>query len=118
MNILGVKLNIHKKFFSKIGFNYLIMGIVAIICQIIIVNLINITHPEYLANINILSGLSSFCNYVLPFPIFYWLMKKLESYNLEKTGINIQQGTITLDADNTIITGDLKIKGFIYMTYK
>lgn len=91
MNILGEKLNIHKKFFSKIGFNYLVMGIVAIICQILIVNLINITHPEYLANINILSGLSSFCNYVLPFPIFYWLMKKLESYNLEKTGINVKK---------------------------
>lgn len=38
--------------------------------------------------------------------------------NLEKTGINIQQGTITLDADNTIITGDLKIKGFIYQEFR
>ena len=88
MNRIGVNLNIHKKFFSKIGFNYLIMGVVAVIFQIILVNIINITHPEYLANINILSGLSSFCNYILPFPIFYWLMKKLESNKLEKTGTN------------------------------
>jgi len=84
-------LNIHKKFFSKIGFNYLILGVVAIIFQIILVNIINITNPEYLANINILSGLSSFCNYILPFPIFYWLMKKLEIFKLEKSQVTVKK---------------------------
>ena len=84
-------MNIHKKFFSKIGFNYLILGVVAIIFQIILVNIINITNPEYLANINILSGLSSFCNYILPFPIFYWLMKKLEIFKLEKSQVTVKK---------------------------
>lgn len=66
------------------------MGIIAIIFQIVIVNILNITHPEYLTDINILSGISSFCNYILPFPIFYWLMKKLESSEMEKTNVGIK----------------------------
>lgn len=83
-------MNIHEKFFAEIGINYLILGALAILFQILIVNILNITNPEYLADINILSGLSSFCNYILPFPIFYWLMKKLESFKLEKTRVNVK----------------------------
>ena len=81
-------MNIHKKFFSKIGANYLILGIMAIIFQIIIVNIISMTNPQYLNNINILTTLSSFCNYILPFPIFYWLMKKLNDVEIEKKTVN------------------------------
>ena len=90
MNI-GEKLNIHKKFFSKIGANYLILGIMAIIFQIIIVNIISIINPEYLHNINIVTTISSLCNYILPFPIFYLLMKKLDSVELEKTNITVKK---------------------------
>ena len=90
MNI-GEKLNIHKKFFSKIGVNYLILGIMAIIFQIIIVNIISIINPEYLHNINIVTTISSLCNYILPFPIFYLLMKKLDSVELEKTNITVKK---------------------------
>lgn len=81
-------MNIHKKFFSKIGANYLILGIMAIIFQIIIVNIISMTNPQYLNNINILTTLSSLCNYILPFPIFYWLMKKLNDVEIEKKTVN------------------------------
>ncbi len=87
MNI-GEKLNIHKKFFSKIGVNYLILGIMAIIFQIIIVNIISIINPEYLHNINIVTTISSLCNYILPFPIFYLLMKKLDDVEIEKASVN------------------------------
>ena len=90
MNI-GEKLNTHKKFFSKIGANYLILGIMAIIFQIIIVNIISIINPEYLHNINIVTTISSLCNYILPFPIFYLLMKKLDSVELEKTNITVKK---------------------------
>ena len=90
MNI-GEKLNIHKKFFSKIGANYLILGVIAIIFQIIIVNIISIINPEYLHNINIVTTISSLCNYILPFPIFYLLMKKLDSVELEKTNITVKK---------------------------
>ena len=45
MNI-GEKLNIHKKFFSKIGANYLILGIMAIVLQIILVNIISVINKH------------------------------------------------------------------------
>ena len=89
MNI-GEKLNIHKKFFSKIGANYLILGIMAIVLQIILVNIISVTNPEYLHDINIVTVISSLCNYILPFPIFYWLMKKLDDVEIEKAGISVK----------------------------
>lgn len=47
-------------------------------------------NPEYFNNINIVSGLSSFCNYILPFPIFYWLMKELDEVKIEKTNISVK----------------------------
>jgi len=80
-------MNIYKNFFSKIGFNYLILGVLAIIFQIIILNILNLTHPEYLTNINITSIITSICNYILPFPIFYWLMKKIKTEKIKKTKI-------------------------------
>ena len=63
----------------------------AIIFQIIIVNIISIINPEYLHNINIVTTISSLCNYILPFPIFYLLMKKLDSVELEKTNITVKK---------------------------
>ena len=89
MNI-GEKLNIHKKFFSKIGANYLILGIMAIVLQIILVNIISVINPEYLHDINIVTVISSLCNYILPFPIFYWLMKKLDDVEIEKADISVK----------------------------
>ena len=80
-------MNINKKFFSKIGFNYLILGITALACQIIILNILNVTNPQYINDINIISILSSVCNYVLPFPIFYWLMKKINSVKVETISV-------------------------------
>ena len=50
----------------------------------IIFNIISITNPD-LSDYNILCIISSLCNYILPFPVFYWLMKKLESFKLEKS---------------------------------
>ncbi|MEE1336059.1 CPBP family intramembrane glutamic endopeptidase [Methanobrevibacter sp.] len=83
-------MNIHKKFFSKIGANYLILGIMAIVLQIILVNIISVTNPEYLHDINIVTVISSLCNYILPFPIFYWLMKKLDDVEIEKAGVSVK----------------------------
>ena len=83
-------MNIHKDFFSKIGFNYLIFGIIAIICQILILNILNGTNPQYLNDINVMSILSSICNYILPVPIFYWLMKKIDAREPEKTSIDFK----------------------------
>lgn len=75
--------------FSKIGFNYLILAVVAILCQIIIMNIMASTNSGYLNDINIITVISSICNYILPFPIFYLLMKELESQTIEKQSLNI-----------------------------
>ena len=84
---MGEELKTHKKFFSKIGANYLILGVIAIIFQIIIVNIMHMINPEYLSDMNILTCISSLSNYILPFPIFYWLMKKLDDVEIEKSGV-------------------------------
>ena len=96
-------MNIHKKFFSKIGFNYLILGIITLIFQIIILNIINLTNPQYLTDINIISIVSTICNYILPFPIFYWLMKKISRTKLEKTGISIKTFILYLGITITLM---------------
>ena len=79
-----------KKFFSKIGFNYLALGLVNIFFQIIIVNILNLINPLYLNDVSLLSVLSSICTYILPFPIFYLLMKKIEKDTIEKTSVNLR----------------------------
>lgn len=83
-------MNKDKKFFSKIGFNYLTLGVIALIFQIIMVNILNILNPNYISDFNIISILSSISNYILPFPIFYWLMKKIDASNLEKTSVDFK----------------------------
>ncbi len=86
----GEKLEMTNNVFSKIGFDYLTMAIVAIIFQIIIVNIIHLTNPIVLQDINIITAITSVCNYLLPFPIFYWLMKKIEVQNMEKQTPNMK----------------------------
>ena len=81
-------MSVHKKFFSKIGFNYLILAVSAIVFQVIIANILALINPTYLNDINITTTLVSICNYFLPFPIFYWLMKRLKSQRIEKNKIN------------------------------
>ncbi len=80
-------MNADKKFFSKIGLNYLILGITALIFQIILINILGTFNAKLLSNINILAILSSICNYLLPLPIFIYLMRKIESKTLQKEDI-------------------------------
>lgn len=76
-------MNSNKKFFSNIGFNYMIFGILALIFQIIMVNVLNIVNPNLITDFNIMTILVALCNYLLPFPIFIYLMKKIPTYELE-----------------------------------
>jgi len=85
----GVKLNAHEKFFSKIGVNYLILGLVAVIIQIIITNIIANTNPNALSDVNLIYIISAMCNYLIPLPIFYWLMKRIESRKMKKEKVGI-----------------------------
>ena len=103
MNILGEKLNIHKKFFSKIGVNYLVLGAIALISQMIIFNILNVINPEYISNINIISAISSICVYIIPFPIFYWLMKKLDAFKIEKRSVDAKTFLIYISVTLTLM---------------
>ncbi len=96
-------MDIHKKFFSKIGLNYLIFAIIALVAQIIVVNVINMTHSNLLSDFNVLTILSAICNYILPFPIFYYLMKKLENQNLEKESLSLKTFLLYLSITFTLM---------------
>ena len=85
-----IKMNSNKKFFSKIGFNYLIYIISSLIITIIIANIIAATKPEIINNINISTVISAICNYILPLPILIHLMNKIKSTRPEIHKINIK----------------------------
>ena len=81
-------MNLNKKFFSKIGFSYLIYAICTIAFPIIIFHIIG-NGFEIVNNINFRLIISAICNYILPLPILLFLMKKLESEKLEKESLSI-----------------------------
>ena len=81
-------MNPNKKFFSKIGFNYLIYAICTITIPLIIFFILGNT--ELTNNYNFKLIISSICNYILPFPILLFLMKKLDSENIEKASLSIR----------------------------
>ena len=70
------------------GFNYLIYAICTIVFPLIIFNIIG-NNSEIVGNINFSLIISAICNYILPFPILLFLMKKLEHEKLEKDSLNI-----------------------------
>ena len=83
-------MNTDEKFFSKIGLNYFILAISIIVIQVIIGNVIKIINPTILNNFNITVIITSLCNYVLPLPIFLFLMKKLEVIQIEKHDLKLR----------------------------
>lgn len=82
-------MNIHKKFFSKIGFSYFILGLSALIFQIILVNIIYHANITPLYDYNLFTILTAVCNYILPLPIFLYMMKKLERERIDRQSIGI-----------------------------
>lgn len=81
-------MNTNKKFFSNIGTSYFTLGLLALILQIIIVAIVGVYYPTLINDISVLSIISTICNYALPFPLFYFLMKRISSYNLEKNSVD------------------------------
>lgn len=96
-------MNIHEKFFSKIGFNYLIFAIIALIIQIIAVNVINAVDSSLLTDFNVLTIASAICNYILPFPILFYLMKKIERNDIEKQSIGLKTFLLYLSITFTLM---------------
>lgn len=80
-----------KKNFSKIGFSYLSIGIISIISQIVIACIIANIDPKILSNINYSAILSSICQYIIPIPLFYILIKKVKKTNIEKHSVGLKK---------------------------
>lgn len=86
----GELMNADKKFFSKVGFTYLVYAIAAIIIQVILINILGAINYDFINDFNSLTIISAICNYILPFPIMYYLMKKLDSQTPKKDTITIK----------------------------
>lgn len=87
-NRYGENLNENKKFFSKIGFNYLIFAAVAIILQVILMNIATLANIDIFSNYNTLTIFTAICNYVLPLPVIVYLMKKIDKESIEKHSLS------------------------------
>ena len=96
-------MNIHKKFFSKIGFSYLIFGISTLIIGMLIITVIGIINPGILKNFNALTIITAICNYVLPFPILLFLMRKMEKQDLEKQKLSLKKFLLYLSITFTLM---------------
>ena len=83
-------MNEYKKVFSKIGFNYLLLALIPIFFQIIIANIIALWDVNLLHNSNNQIIISSACNYILVLPIFIFLMRRIESVDIDKEKLSIQ----------------------------
>ena len=68
----------------------MIYAIITIIFQVIIINVFGILNPGLIYDINSLTILSAICNYILPFPILIYLMKKLDSHIPEQHTLTIK----------------------------
>lgn len=95
--------NINRKFFSKIGLNYTFFGVFAIIMQIIIINIIGFTNPIILNDINLTSIIASVCNYILPLPIFLYLMNKLEKQEINSNKLTIKKFIVYISISLTLM---------------
>lgn len=95
--------NINRKFFSKIGLNYTFFGVFAIIMQIIIINIIGFTNPIILNDINLTSIIASVCNYILPLPIFLYLMNKLEKQEIHSNKLTIKKFIVYIAISLTLM---------------
>lgn len=96
-------MNIHEKFFSKIGFNYLIYGLLALIFQFIVLRSVGIIDISLYNNINVITILTSICNYILPLPIFLFLMRKLDSTTLPKQSLSVKTFILYLSITFTLL---------------
>ncbi len=89
-------LNENKKFFSKIGANYLILAILTIIFQILLLNIVCIYNPNLIQNMDIRMIISALSSYIIPFPIFLFLMQRLKAESIEKESLTIKKFLLCL----------------------
>lgn len=86
----------NRRFFSKIGFNYFALGIIIFVLNIFIGLLISIINPNLLSNQTMMTFFSAIWTYLLPLPIFIYIMRKTEAKTLEKHKMTIICISITM----------------------
>lgn len=67
------------------------------------INIIGGVNHNILSDINILAIISSICNYILPFPLFFYLMRKIEKQNLEKQALSLKKFLLYLAITFTLM---------------
>lgn len=73
----------NRRFFSKIGFNYFALGIIVLVLNLFIGLFISIINPNLLSNQTMMTFFSAIWTYLLPLPIFIYIMRKTEAKTLE-----------------------------------
>ena len=86
----------NRRFFSKIGFNYFALGIIIFVLNIFIGLLISIINPNLLSNQTMMTFFSAIWTYLLPLPIFIYIMRKTEAKTLEKHKMTVKTFVICI----------------------
>lgn len=86
----------NRRFFSKIGFNYFALGIIILVLNLFIGLFISIINPNLLSNQTMMTFFSAIWTYLLPLPIFIYIMRKTEAKTLEKHKITVKTFVICI----------------------
>ena len=86
----------NRRFFSKIGFNYFALGIIILVLNLFIGLFISIINPNLLSNQTIMTFFSAIWTYLLPLPIFIYIMRKTEAKTLEKHKMTVKTFVICI----------------------
>lgn len=86
----------NRRFFSKIGFNYFALGIIVLVLNLFIGLFISIINPNLLSNQTMMTFFSAIWTYILPLPIFIYIMRKTEAKTLEKHKMTVKTFVICI----------------------
>lgn len=86
----------NRRFFSKIGFNYFSLGIIVLVLNLFIGLFISIINPNLLSNQTMMTFFSAIWTYLLPLPIFIYIMRKTEAKTLEKHKMTVKTFVICI----------------------
>ena len=86
----------NRRFFSKIGFNYFALGIIVLVLNLFIGLFISMINPNLLSNQTMMTFFSAIGTYLLPLPIFIYIMRKTEAKTLEKHKMTVKTFVICI----------------------
>ena len=86
----------NRRFFSKIGFNYFALGIIVLVLNLFIGLFISMINPNLLSNQTMMTFFSAIWTYLLPLPIFIYIMRKTEAKTLEKHNMTVKTFVICI----------------------